>query len=332
MRRAGLASRVTAGLTGSAVVRVVARRVAFAVPLLLLVSMLSFVLVSLTPGDAAQEILGANNLDPTQYVKLRHELGLDLPLYQQYWNWLTAALHGDLGRSLFSAQPVTQMIGQRLPTTLSLIALSLLVIVVVGVCLGIFSAVRGGVAGRIVDGLGLVGFALPAFWAGAILIAIFAVRLRWFPATGYVPLTQSPVDWARSLVLPVIALALHGIAAMAKQTRDAMLDALASEHVRMARANGISERSIVFRHSLRNAGILAVTILGVQAVALLGGTVLVENVFALPGVGSLAVSASIQHDLPVVQGIVVLFTLIVVVVNLLIDLAYMWLNPRVRTQ
>lgn len=312
-------------------VRAIARRITFAVPLLFVVSALSFVLVSITPGDAAVEILGTN-APQDSYTKLRHQLGLDLPLYQQYWHWLRHALHGSLGQSVFSGQNVTQLMGERLPVTLSLIGLSLLLTVVLGVGLGTLSAVRRGAAGHFVDGVSLIGFAVPSFWLGGALVSLFAVKVRWLPATGYVPFTHSAGEWAKSLVLPVVALALHGVAAVAKQTREAMLDVLASEHVRMARANGLPERSIIFRHALKNAGIRTTTILGIQAVGLLGGTVLVENVFALPGLGTLAVNSSVMHDLPVVQGIVVLFTGIVVVVNLIIDLTYTILDPRVRTQ
>ena len=193
-----------------------------------------------------------------------------------------------------------------------------------------FSAWRGGAAGRGADALAMLGFSLPAFWVGAELIVIFAVWLSWFPATGYVPVGQSPAGWLHALVLPVAALSLYGIAALAKQTREGMLDVLASEHVRMARANGISPRAIMFRHGLRNASMRVVTMLGLQAVGLLGGTVLIENVFALPGLGSLMVTAATEHDLPVVAGMVVYFTLIVVAINLAVDLAYLWLNPRVR--
>jgi peptide/nickel transport system permease protein len=311
--------------------RVAVRRLVFAVPLLFVVTALSFVLVSVTPGDAASDILGTG-APPGAYAKLHHALGLDRPLYDQYWRWVTRALHGDLGTSLFTDVKVTHAIQARLPVTLSLVIGSLLVTVVVGVALGVFSAVRGGLVGRFVDAFALVGFALPPFWVGAILIALFAVSHRWLPATGYVALTQSPKEWFLSLVLPVLALALNGIAGVAKQTRQAMLDVLGSEYVRMAAANGISPSSILLRHALKNASITVVTILGLQAVGLLGGTVLVESVFALPGLGSLAVSASIQHDLPLVQGVVVYFTIIVVLINLGIDLAYTWLNPRVRTQ
>ena len=226
---------------------------------------------------------------------------------------------------------MTQAIGQRLPVTLSLLIGALLVSVVIGVGLGVFSALRGGATGRAVDALALIGFSLPAFWVGAELIVIFAVWQHWFPATGYVAFTASPAGWLRSLILPVAALSLYGIAATAKQTREAMLDVLGSEYIRMARANGIStaidrlparaaQRLDPGRHRARRC----------RRSASSAGTVLVENVFALPGLGSLMVNAATQHDLPVVAGLVVCFTLIVVAINLLVDLAYLWLNPRVR--
>lgn len=311
--------------------RVVVRRLLLAVPLLFVVSVLSFVLVSLTPGDVARQILG-QDAPESAVVSLRHQLGIDQPLYEQYWHWLTNALSGDFGTSVFTGQGVAQAIDQRFGVTLSLILVSLLVVGVLGVGLGVLSAVRGGVVARLVDAFSLIGFALPSFWIGAVLISLLAVRNHWFPAVGYVPLTDSPGRWLQSLVLPVIALSLHSVAALAKQTREAMLDVLGSEHIRMARANGVSTRSLLFRHALKNASIRIVTIFGLLTVGLLGGTVIVESVFALPGMGNLAVSAVTQHDLPVVQGLVIYYTVIVVVVNLLVDLAYTWLNPRVRTR
>jgi peptide/nickel transport system permease protein len=311
--------------------RVVAHRVLVSVPLLFVVSALSFVLISFTPGDAARQILGTD-APPEAYPKLRHELGLDLPLHEQYGRWLEDAVTGDLGTSLFSPEQVSTLIGDRVSVTLSLIVGSLLVSVVLGVALGVFSALRGGAAGRAADAFSLIGFALPEFWVGVQLIVIFAVKLQWFPATGYAPLAQSPWEWLRSLALPVAALSLGAVAAIAKQTREAMLDVLASEHIRMAWANGIPRRSIIFRHALRNASLPVVTVVGLLAIGLLGGTIVVENVFALPGLGSLAVTAATQHDLPLIQGIAVSFTIVVVLINLLVDLGYGWLNPRVRTQ
>jgi peptide/nickel transport system permease protein len=322
----------TAALLGrNVVVRVVVRRLLLAVPLLFVVSATSFLLLALAPGDAANQILGAHGT-PDQYAALRRALGLDLPVYEQYWHWLHHALTGDLGTSIVSGAAVAPSIADRLPVTAALIAGALLVSVAFGLGLGVLSAVRGGRVGRVAATLSLVGYSLPAFWVGAELIVLFAVKLQWFPATGYVPFGQSPLDWLRSLVLPVSALSLYGIAAVARQAREAMLGVLASEHIRMAHANGIPIRSIVFRHALRNASVPVVTVLGVVAVGLLGGTVFVESVFALPGLGSLVVNGSLQGDIPVVQGVAVFFTLIVVLVNLAIDLAYTWLDPRIRSR
>jgi peptide/nickel transport system permease protein len=315
---------------GGAFARVVTRRLGLGILLLCIITALSFVLVSLTPGDAAHTILG-DFADPGTYQALRHSLGLDEPVYVQWAAWAEKAVQGDLGRSLLNSEPVTHAINARLPVTFSLIAGALLVTLAVGIPLGVFGAVRGGLASRIVDGLTLIAFSLPTFWIGAVLIAIFAVKLRWFPATGYVSPTESPLAWLFGLVLPVVALALHSVAVIAKQTREAMLDALSSEHIRMAWATGISPTSIYYRHALRNAAMRLVTIVGLLVVGLMGGTVLVEAVFALPGLGGLAVSATSAHDLPMIQGVVVYFTAVVVVVNLAIDLAYTWLDPRVRT-
>jgi peptide/nickel transport system permease protein len=307
---------------------VVGRRLLTAIPLLFAVSALSFLLITLAPGNAAEQILGPT-ATPEELAALSRTLGLDQPVYEQYWHWLQGALTGDLGVSLTSHVPVADQIMSRLPATLSLMVGALLVSIVFGVGLGVLSALRGGGAGRAVDVLAMLGLALPAFWVGAELIVLFAVNRSWFPATGYVTFAESPAEWLRSLVLPVCALSLYGVAATAKQTREAMLEALSSEYIRMAWANGIPARSIFFNHALKNASMRVVTVLGVQAVGLLGVTVFVESVFALPGLGSLVVSASLARDLPVVIGVAVCFTVIVVLINLLIDVAYTWLNPKV---
>jgi peptide/nickel transport system permease protein len=309
--------------------RVVLHRLLVSVPLLFVVSALSFVLASIAPGDPALEILGIN-ATPEGYEQLRERLGFDQPVFEQYWHWLVNALHGDLGRSVFSDETVTSLLNSRLPVTLCLIIGSLIVSVVFGVGLGVFSAVRGGIAGRAVDAFALVGFALPAYWVAAELIVLFAVKNRWFPATGYVTFGDSPTEWAHSLVLPVTALAIGGIAGIAKQTRASMLDVLGSEHIRMAWANGLPARSVIYRHALKNAGLPIVTVVGLHAISLLGGTVLVETVFSIPGLGGLAVTATTRHDLPVIQGIAVYFMILVVVINLLVDVTYGWLNPRVQ--
>lgn len=307
------------------------------VVLVFVISLLTFVLQVLAPGDMAETILKSGSTgglgggsSEEQYVELRQHLGLDRPLLVQYWEWLSGALSGDLGTSPVSGLDVTAAIMGRLPVTVSLVLLGTVTTVIVGVGLGIASAVRGGRLGRFIDISSLIGFAMPSFWLGLLLMSVFAVTLGVLPATGYVSFGVSAGDWARSMVLPVVTLALSGIAAFAKQARDSMLDALSRDYVQMLRANGASEMSVVFRHALRNAAIPVVTLAGLMFIALFSGAVFVETVFSLPGVGRLLVQATTGHDLPVVQGVVVMLTLVVVMINLGVDLLYGWLNPKVR--
>jgi peptide/nickel transport system permease protein len=309
--------------------RLVTRRVALSLPLVFVVSGLTFVLLALTPGDPAFAILGPNAPE-SSYAHLREQLGLNDPLWVRYWDWLSGALHGDFGTSLFTGQGVMDAIVQRLPVTLSLIIGALVISTVIGVGLGVLAAVRRGASARAIDAASLAGMAIPPYWLALVLVAVFAVTWGLLPATGYVPLADSPGEWARSLVLPVTVLAVSGVALLAKQTRDAMLDVLSRDFVVALRARGVSERSIILKHGLRNAAIPVVTIVGLFFVGMLSGTVFVETVFAMPGLGGLAVQATLQHDIPVVQGTAVFFTLIVVGVNLLVDLAYGWLNPKAR--
>lgn len=310
-------------------IRIVIRRLLWSIPLLFVVSALLFVLVSLVPGDAARTILG-QNATPEQYAALREQLGLDESLPAQYWAWLSDVLSGSLGASVFSGQPVTELLSSRLEVSLSLVVVATLAATAAGVALGLVSALRGGTIGRAFDVFAQVGLALPNFWLGLILIALFAVALPIFPATGYVPIGESPGRWAVALVLPVIALGFVAVAVIAKQTRDSMLDALGSEFIKTLQANGYGRRSIVYRHALRNAAPPVLAVVGVVFVNLLGGAVLVENIFALPGLGSAVVQATTQHDVPVIQGAVLYFTVMVVVVNLTVDLLHGYLDPRIR--
>jgi peptide/nickel transport system permease protein len=311
-------------------VLVVVRRLLFAIPLLFIVSALSFVLLAVDRIDVARQILG-QQAPAAAYPRLRHQLGLDRPVYVQYWHWLSHALRGDLGSSLYGSGPVSTLIANRLPVTVSMVVTSLVVITFVGVALGVLSAVRGGFLGRFVDSVGLVGLSLPGFWFGIILVSLFAVKLRWFPAVGYVPLVQSPGKWAQALVLPTVALAFQSFAGLAKQTRESMLDVLSSEHVRMARAGGLPPRLIFLRFALKNTMLIVLTIIGLYTVGLLVGTAFIEQVFALPGLGYALISATQNSDYPVVEGIVVFFTLLIVLINLTVDVAYTFLDPRVRT-
>lgn len=307
----------------------IARRVALSVPLVIVVSFLTFFLQWLAPGDAARTILGPN-YTVEAYEKLRESLGLDRPLLVQYGEWLASAVRGDLGTSPISGLDVGDQIASRFGVTLSLAVLTTLVAGVIGITLGVISAVRGGAVGRLVDVLSLLGYSLPAFWVALLLVALFAVQLRWLPATGYVRPESSLSGWLLSLLLPVAALSFSAVATISKQTRDGMLDALGRDFIHVARANGARPASIVLRHALRNAAIPVVTVIGLVFVALLGGVVLIETVFAMPGLGALAVGATIARDFPVVQGVAVTMTVLVVAVNLVIDLVYGLLNPKAR--
>jgi peptide/nickel transport system permease protein len=307
----------------------IGRRLALSLPLLLIVPTVTFLLAALIPGDIARTILGADATQ-AQYEQLRQSLGLNEPLITRYLAWLGSALHGNLGTSLFWQQPVTSLLDSRLQVTLSLVVGSTAVAAVAGVVLGVMAALRAGAPGKVVDAIALTGLAVPNFFLGLLLITWFAVTLRLFPATGYVPVSQSPAGWLASIALPVITLAVPGIAVIAKQTRDAMREALDRPFIRTLRAAGVPGRSIIGKHALRNAAIPVVTVTGLIFIGSLSGTVLVEMVFALPGLGGLVVQATTQHDLPLIQGVAVYFTVAVIGVNLLVDLTYSWLDPRVR--
>ncbi|GAA3668962.1 ABC transporter permease [Arthrobacter ginkgonis] len=307
----------------------VLRRFAISVPMIVIVSMVMFLLSSIVPGDQAATILG-EDATPEAVAKLREQLGLNLPLYQQYANWALGALRGDLGNSIYSGQSVVEILGDRLPVTVSLMVLSTLVIAVVGAGLGLLSAVKGGWLGRFLDALSLVGLAVPSFAVAVLFVSVFAVGLRIFPATGYAPLERGFGPWLMALALPVAAMSLSGTTLVAKQMRDSALDILARDSIRVLRANGISEASILYRHVLKNASIPATTIVGIGAIGALTGAVFVENVFVLPGMGSLATASTLNHDLPVLLGLSVYFTLVVLCINLVVDLVYGFLNPKVR--
>ncbi len=309
-------------------VRYILNRLTTSVLLLLVVSMITFVLLSLTPGDAARLILG-QDYSPEAYAKLREQLGLNDPLWLQYWHWLSGVFHGSLGVSVHSGAPVVDILADRLPVTLSLVILSVVASGVVGISLGVAGAIREGWLGRTLDALSLVGFATPTFWLGLALASLFGVTLQWFPVAGYVPLQDSVSGWALALALPVATLALGIAATIAKLTRDSMRDSMSREFVRALRARGVGEGSVVFRHALRSAALPVITALGLQFINMLSGAVLVETIFALPGLRTAALDATNGHDFPVLQGVVLYFTLMVVIVNLLLDGAYAWLNPKV---
>lgn len=297
--------------------------------LLIAVPTVTFWLQAITPGNVAQQILGIG-ASKSAIADLNHQLGLDRPVWQRYLDWLGGFFRGDLGTSYITHDSVSGELGGRLGVSLSLIIGAFLVFTIVGVLLGILSTTGGRIVGRVIDVVSTAGIAIPNFWLAVLLIGIFAVQLNVLPATGYVPPDQDAGAWISSLVLPVIALAFAGITGVAKQTRDQMIVSLASPYARSLRANGASEPSLIFRHALRNASGPVVTVLGLIFVGALSGSVVVENIFVLPGLGSQAVLSTTQRDLPVIQGIAVYFTIIVVVVNVVIDVVNTLLNPKAR--
>lgn len=313
-------------------VRATVRWLVSSLVLLFMVTAATFVLASLAPGDAAKAILSSQSGSYTvqQYQQTRHALGIDQPLAVQYWHWLDHLLHGSLGTDLFSGQPIIQALNGRLGPSLSIILATVIVSGLAGVGLGIVGALRGGVLGRLVDVVSLLGLAVPNFWLALVLVELLALKIRAFPATGYAPLGANPAGWLRSIALPVLTLSAGAVAFIAKQTRDSVSEVMSRDFITMLRARGLSRRSIVLKHALRNAAIPVVTLLGLLLVSLLGGMVVIENVFSLPGLGQQAVSAAGSHDLPMVEGIAFYFTIIVVITNLLVDLSYRLLNPRTR--
>ncbi|OPC78402.1 ABC transporter permease [Embleya scabrispora] len=304
-----------------------ARRLISAVALLLVVSALTFFLMDLLP-DPGRGILGVSATDE-QLAAKRAELGLDRPVVPRYLDWLWAALRGDLGTSWTTGLDVADSIGTKLPVTLSLTLTATVVCALFGIALGLFAAIRRGIVDRSVHVLAVAGFAIPGLWVGILLVALFAVELEWLPATGYVPFDESPVDWARSLVLPVATIAVSGIAAIAQQTRNAVATVLERDYVRTLRSRGLPLRRVLLVHVLRNATPPALTVVGLQFIGLLGGALVIEQIFALPGLGSLAIGATSQSDVPTVQGVVLVSVCVVVSVNLVVDLATGVLDPKV---
>jgi len=307
----------------------VARRLAKAAGLLLVISAISFWLTRLLPGDPARAILGITATRAQVAAERRH-LGLDTPVTGAYLHWLGNAVRGNLGSSWFDGEPVAQAIASKLPVTLSLAIGATVVAGLAGVAVGMLAAVRGGAADRLLNAVLTVAFAIPGFVLSLALVVAFAIRLRWFPATGYVSPAASPLLWLQSITLPVLALAVGPAAIVAQQIRAAAADVLGKDYVRTLRSRGIGWLRLYGRHVLRNTAPAALTALSIQFIGLLGGAIVVETVFALPGLGSFAAQASTQGDIPEIQGLVIVLVCVVVAVNLLVDLCYAWLNPRVR--
>ena len=307
----------------------VLRRLAAGLVLLFVLSSATFFLLNLTGQDPAREVAG-QAAGVAQVTAKRHELGLDQPVLTRYGDWLSHAVRGDLGTSWFTSNPVTTVLGQALPITLSLVFGAMLLTAVLSVGLGVWAAVRGGWLDRALQVLSTVTFAVPNFLIALVLALLFAVKLGLFPATGYTTFTESPTGWIASITLPAVALALGAIATVATQVRGSMIEVLRQDYVRTLRARGLPRRSILYRHALRNAAPPGLTTLSIMFIATISGAVIVEKVFNLPGIGTQANQSAAQGDLPLVLGIVVVTVVLVVLVNLLLDLAQGWLNPKVR--
>lgn len=305
------------------------RRLLAGVVLVVAVSIVAFTLLYAGGGDIARRILG-QNATQEQVAQRATELGLDQPLVVQYWNWLTSAVTGDLGRSWFNGQLVSVSVSSRLAVTLSLVIGAILLSAIVSVLLGVLAARKGGWVDGLLQFLSVVGFAIPSFLIALFLVIVFAINLGWFRATGYVPLATSFGGWLSSVTLPIIALAIGGIASVSQQIRGSVMDAMGRDYVRTLRSRGLNDNSVVYKHVLRNAGGPALAVLAVQFVGLLGGAVIVEQIFAIPGMGQLSVQSASQGDIPVVMGVVIATAIIVIIVNLAIDLAQAALNPKVR--
>ena len=310
--------------------RHVARRLVAVVPVMLLVSVAVFAMTHLTPGDPIAYMLD-EDASPQAIASLRHELGFDQPAPVQYARWLGRVVQGDLGRSVRTGRGVSESILVRLGTTTELAMLTVLVSLAIALPAGVVAAVRRNSSLDVVSTLvSLLGVSLPNFFLGLILILVFGVRLRWLPASGYVP----PVDdlWLnlQSMVLPALTLGGAEAAVVARMTRSSLLEVLRHEYILTARAKGLAARVVVVRHALRNALIPVVTVVGLQLGSLLGGAIITESIFALPGVGRLLVTAVLAHDFPVVQGVVLFLSLAFVFANLAVDLIYAYLDPRIR--
>ncbi len=300
------------------------------VPLLLLITLGAFSLVLLLPGDPAVTLAG-DNPTPDQIERIREVMGLDRPIYAQFVDWLGGIVRGDFGESLYSGTGVTDLILQRIPVTAWLTVFAISIAIAVGVPAGIYAAARrGSWIDRALTVFMSVGITIPSFWLGLILITVFAVNLGVFPAGGYVPISDDAGEWFLRLVLPSVTLAATPAAELARHTRSAMIGVLEQDYVRTARSKGTRERVVLFKHALKNAASPVVTILSFQIAFLLGGSVIVEQIFGLPGMGSLAIQAVHEKDFPVLQGVVVVAALIVMIINLLTDALYGWLNPKVR--
>ena len=308
----------------------VLRRLGATLIVMAVVALFVFSLLFLTPGDPAAVIAGdVATADDIQ--RIRAKLGLNEPFLVQFGGWVGRLLHGDLGTSIFTNLPVTTLIGQRVQPTVSLTLLTLVVAVLIAVPLGVIAAARAGTwADRLVMGFSVLGFSVPVFVLAYMLIIVFSVKLEWLPVQGYRPLSEGLWPWLSHLILPSIALGTVYMALIARITRAAMLDVLSQDYIRTANAKGLAPRAVLTRHALKNAGVPIITVIGIGIALLISGAIVTETVFAIPGIGRLTVDAILRRDYPIIQGVILLFSGVYVLINLLVDLSYRLFDPRIR--
>ncbi|MSP35595.1 MAG: ABC transporter permease [Limnohabitans sp.] len=310
------------------------RRILAVLPVLFVVSLVVFLILRLAPGDPAAVIAG-NSATNDDIAKIQVQLGLDRSIPVQYGIWMGNVFRGDLGFSYYLNKPVTELIAQRVEPTLSLAFGTVILALLIAVPLGTVAAWRmGGWLDRLLSGFSVAGFSVPVFVIGYLLIYLFAIRLEWLPVQGYKsisgPSAAGPWAWMRQLILPWMTLAMIYVALIARVTRASVSEALTEDYIRTARAKGISESAVLLRHALANAAVPIVTVVGIGIALLIGGVVVTETVYAIPGLGSLTVDAVLNRDFPVIQGLVLLFSVSYVLINLLVDLSYLVLDPRIR--
>ncbi len=306
------------------------RRILATIPVMLFVALFVFSLLYIAPGDPAAIIAG-DQASPADVERIRINLGLDRPYLIRFGTWLWDVLRGDLGQSIFTNLPVARLIGQRLEATLSLMVLTLLLSVSLAVPMGVIAAWnQGRWPDRVIMLLAVFGFSIPVFVVGYVLAYVFALQLEWLPVQGYTPLRDGVWEWLRHLILPSVALGGVYIALIARITRATMLEVLGQDYVRTAKAKGVGSRSVLFLHALKNAAVPIVTVIGLGVALLIGGAVVTESVFAIPGLGRLVVESILRRDYPVIQGVVLLFSFVYVLVNLGVDLLYGLFDPRIR--
>ncbi len=306
------------------------RRLLATIPVIAVVGIVVFLLLHLTPGDPAAVIAG-DYASPADVERIREKLGLDRPIHVQFFTWAGAVLQGDLGTSIFSNLPVTKLIAQRLEPTIALSVSTIIFAILVAVPLGIVAAWKAGTwIDRSVMAFAVLGFSVPVFVIGYVLMYVFALKLGWFPVQGYKPIADGVWPFLSSIALPTVALGLVYTALIARITRASVLEVLAEDYIRTAKSKGLDNTRLLLRHALRNAAVPIVTIIGIGLALLIGGVVVTESVFNIPGLGRLTIDAVLRRDYPVIQGVILVFSGVYVFVNLLIDLTYTLLDPRIR--